>query len=515
MTYYTNEALMAMAIASMPALIGVYVYFIKQNYKVALALLLISGFLLRLLMAAIDPYLQDWDERFHALVAKNLMDYPLKPMLRLNPIVPYNAADWCCNHVWLHKQPLFLWQMALAMKIFGVSELAMRLPSVIMGTISIAMVADIAHYWTRNKTIAFVAAILSAFSYYQLELTAGHFVLEQNDVAFSFYITASIWAFIRYLKSDYDIKWALLVGIFAGCAVLNKWLTGLLLLGSWALYLLVTPNRKNYKAWLHLLAAFVASLMVFMPWQWYITHQFPLESIIVYEHNRRHIFEIVENHGGTIWFHFVQMQTIYGKYLLFFIPLGIYRLLSKKNLDRPLSLALFAAIMAVYAFFSLVVATKMPSFAYPINTLIWIIIASGLLQAGEWLKKIPQIAYIYTIITIFIAVYTLKPWQIAASRDLNNEARNKKINNTQIYKNIHKNSAIKHRVIINCKEFEDTELMFYQNINAYHWYPTEKVVDSLLHKGYKFAAFASHNNQILPDYITNNKDIIIINDSIQ
>jgi len=117
-------------------------------------------------MAAVDPFLQDWDERFHALVAKNLIHHPLTPMLRLDPIMAFKIEDWCCNHIWVHKQPLFLWQMALSMKLFGVNEVAMRLPSVIMGTISIYFVYDLANRWIKNIDISFVAALLFAVSNY-------------------------------------------------------------------------------------------------------------------------------------------------------------------------------------------------------------------------------------------------------------------------------------------------------------------------------------------------------------
>ncbi|MFT5169209.1 MAG: hypothetical protein ACI8P3_004457 [Saprospiraceae bacterium] len=55
-------------------------YTVKNNASVAILLILLCGFLLRLYVAG-DFYLHDWDERYHAVVAKNLMDHPLKPTL--------------------------------------------------------------------------------------------------------------------------------------------------------------------------------------------------------------------------------------------------------------------------------------------------------------------------------------------------------------------------------------------------------------------------------------------------
>jgi 4-amino-4-deoxy-L-arabinose transferase-like glycosyltransferase len=116
------------------SIVGIYLFRTK-NTRAAIILLFFAAFSIRYFMIGLDPFLNDWDERFHALVAKNMMQHPFKPMLREFPIMDYGLHDWCCNHIWLHKQPLFLWQMALSMSIFGVNEVAMRLPSALMGAL--------------------------------------------------------------------------------------------------------------------------------------------------------------------------------------------------------------------------------------------------------------------------------------------------------------------------------------------------------------------------------------------
>src|SRR5687768_6910766 len=84
-----------------------------RHPKYALSSLLAGTFILRVFMAQLDPFLNLWDERYHALVAKNMMLEPFKPMLYANPVLPYSFDSWTNNHIWLHKQPLFLWQIAL------------------------------------------------------------------------------------------------------------------------------------------------------------------------------------------------------------------------------------------------------------------------------------------------------------------------------------------------------------------------------------------------------------------
>ena len=56
------------------------------NPKAVLWLILLGAFALHL-WVSMDPYLHEWDERYHALVAKNLMPHPLKPTLYDNPVL--------------------------------------------------------------------------------------------------------------------------------------------------------------------------------------------------------------------------------------------------------------------------------------------------------------------------------------------------------------------------------------------------------------------------------------------
>ncbi|MBL7755413.1 MAG: glycosyltransferase family 39 protein, partial [Chitinophagaceae bacterium] len=233
--------------------------------KILLILFILSVFL-NVVYALWDPYLHDWDERFHALVARNLMENPWVPYLRSHPLVPYDANSWCCNSVWLHKPPLFMWQSALSMKLFGVSEFTLRLPSVLLASIQILLVYRIAFLFSRQQMVALFAAALMAFNQYQLELVAGARGMDHNDVSFTCYIVGSVWAYQEYLHSG---KWqyAVLAGLFSGAAVLTKWLVGLLVFLPWGL---MTIWNRSIKNWQILLLGLVIAIGVFLPWQIYI-----------------------------------------------------------------------------------------------------------------------------------------------------------------------------------------------------------------------------------------------------
>lgn len=495
-------------------ILSIYFHFIKGGSKSALLLLLLSGLVLRLLMISLDPYLHSWDEKYHALVAKNLIAHPFKPMLWVNPILPYDVETWCCNHVWVHKQPLFLWQMALSLKIFGINEVAMRLPSAIMGTISIYFIYEISKKWTGKINVSYLAAFLFCVSFYQLEMTTGRISLDHNDVAFSFYVTGSIWAFLNYLKSNEKLKWAVWIGVFSGCAILIKWLTGFLVFGGWGLYhLLQLIHRGQSFPLKNYLIALATCLVVFVPWQLYITHAFPVETALMHKSNSDHIFKDL-SHPGSVWFHLDFMNRIYGEWLIYFIPVGLVMLCFSKSINRKLSISMASMACVVYAFFSIIVKTKMPALVFPVNSIVWILIAFGIFAIINQLNDKFRI-YVIVPLLLLVAYVTLSPIDMVNYRSVNNIERNNWISNSKVYKNIDDSGELGERFIINCQGFQDIDLMFYKDVTAYHWFPSEVLLDSILSEGHKVAAFRSHTNQHLPDYITDNQDIIIIDEELK
>jgi hypothetical protein len=86
-----------------------------------------------------------------------------------------------------------------------------------------------------------------------------------------------------------------------------------------------------------------------------------------------------------------------------------------------------------------------------------------------------------------------------------------KIHNIEIFKSLAFKNPNK-VIVLNCKSFENIECMFYQNhITAHHWYPSKEAVEKAILDGYKIYAFQNHNNQMLPSYLLQNKNVEILN----
>ncbi len=325
-----------------------------MNYKTAVRLLVLGGLVIRIYMSS-DAYLHQWDERYHALVARNMMEAPFSPMLYKDPLLPYNPEDWSKSHIWLHKQPLPLWCMAISMTLFGVNEFSLRLPSVIFSTLGIFLLFFIARYFF-NKKIAFAAAFLFAIHGLILELTAGRVATDHIDIFFLFFIELAIALTICYLKSGQRV-FNVLVGVCIGLAVLSKWLPAFIVLPVWAMLLM--HQRKSYGTiFKEGILMFFVSLLVFMPWQIFTAFYYPTETLIEQQHNYRHITEVLDKQGGHLLYHFNNMRILFGE--LVYLPMlwFLYTCFRKRNF-KYWALAIW--VWVPYLFFT-IVKTKMQAY---------------------------------------------------------------------------------------------------------------------------------------------------------
>ena len=470
---------------------------------------------LRLYAAMSEPYLHHWDERYHALVAKNMGVHGFfEPMLYVRPLLPYDYTAWCCNHVWVHKQPLFLWLMALSIRAFGETEFAVRLPSIVLSTALVILIYGIARRWIGSERVAVVAAYIVACSYYLTELTAGRFSTDHNDVAFSFFVTLSLWLWLRYRDSASEMKWVIWIGMAAGAAVLCKWLAGMLVYGVWGLYqLLDARSRTGWRAWARLALSIGICVVVFVPWQIYILSRYPIESRYEFAYNSRHVFEVLEGHHGTVLYYLEDFLKMYGPLSFGLIPLGLWIVARRKREgEAALTWALLGVTSIVYAFFSLVVQTKMTAYVLPVAAVMWIAIAGACVYLYDRVESLraPVRQVVRSAMVVALIFSALSPTRILKYRAESNEGRLAKIENTEVYRALRLDTPPDSTLVINCKSLEEVELMFYSPYTAYSWTPPVHRLDSLMDLGYRVAAFSDVAGQALPLEILNDRRVTLI-----
>ncbi len=507
--------------------------FLFQIEKKSLSLLFVFLFSLFLGLHVIhlEPFLNLWDEQFHALVAKNMMTNPLKPTLFSDPVLPYSPTMWAGNHVWLHKQPLFLWQMALSLKLFGLNEVAVRVPSIIMISFSAIMIYRIGKI-SINETVGFYGAILFASLHYILELSTGYHSTDHNDIAFLFYVTASFWAWFEYQNKP-SIYWVIAIGVFSGCAILVKWLVGLLIYAVW-FFTLGSENKKNYfklKTYKPILLAFVITLIVFVPWQLYILSAFNVEATHELRLNSEHFFKPIEGHGGDVWYHFKVMKQIYDfgdydskimKYIISYIgdivPYIIFVgwiFLIWKVKDTKYKVALFSPVVIVYLFFS-IASTKMDSFCLIVSPILILGIANFIYTIISWIKskvKFKPLMFVFTLILIpYLSIVFINFPRLKYNHCVRSEWSARKALNMGVMNVIKKVEHLsgKNYVIYVPEErlFANIPLMFYLDCVSYSGIPSQELIDEIKKKKYSIAIVS---NVELPSYILDDSEIQKIN----
>jgi 4-amino-4-deoxy-L-arabinose transferase len=378
-----------------------YLAFCKHahnQYVFAIALLVLGGATLRV-YTNLDPYLHDWDERYHALIAKHLVSHPLLPTLYENPVLPYDYTNWTANHIWLHKQPLTLWLMAFSIKLLGCSVYAIRLPSLFMSLIGIKLVYDVASFYFDRKT-AFLTAFLFSTHGLIIELAAGGAATDHTDISFLFFILLSIWCGVRYIITQRTI-FTLYTGISLGCALLSKWLPAFIVI---VVLLPLMHKKESYKNTIKQCAVITLSaIIVFLPWQLYILSVFPAEAAYEYRAIYNHISHGYEGNTGGLLYHFDMLRMVYGE--LIYIPLIWFTYTSIKQRPDSKRISLLLWFWGIYLFFSFA-ATKMQAYTLPAAPVVFMITAYAFYQFLAYASQ-KQIIYKRFVQFICIALLAL------------------------------------------------------------------------------------------------------------
>ncbi len=335
---------------------------------VALSLLalVLQGF------AAGDRQLHTWDERFHAVVAKNLAIHPLTPTLYDDPVLPFDPHSWLEGHVWLHKPPFALWLIAASLRLFGNHEAAVRVPSLLLSAMSVFLTYRLGS-WLLDRRSGLVAAYLHAVNGFLLDLASGRTATDHVDAVFIVLVEVAVALAVVHALRGRRTAVLLALGLVLGLAILTKWLGALVALVPW---LALGAGRAPYRrASLALVTVLVIAAAVAVPWQIHTRHAFPSEATFEADYTVRHVSEAVEGHSASAAYYVAGMPRTFGE--LVYVPVAWFAWrLARRRLDRrAAAIAAWAAVP--YVVFSLV-ATKMPAYVMTAAPALFLI------QAAFW-----------------------------------------------------------------------------------------------------------------------------------
>ncbi|MGE5047749.1 MAG: ArnT family glycosyltransferase, partial [Deltaproteobacteria bacterium] len=285
-----------------------------------------------------------------------------------------------------------LWLMAGSLRLLGTSELAVRLPSVLL-------LASCAYATARigarllDERAGVLAAFLVAVNGNLLDLASGRNPTDHVDSLLCSFTCLAIWSAVEHVSQP-SRRRAVLTGALAGLAILSKWLVGLLPFAVWAVLL-----RRQRRGRADVFLGAVACALVAVPWQIHLAQAFPAEAAIEAAHRLRHVFEPLDGHVGGPLFHLIRIPRTFGE----LAPLGIIWFAWKRR--EP---ALLAWAALPYAFFALV-ATKMENYVMPAAPAIMLMSAWSTVQL--WRTPSRWARVLAAALVLLPVRYTIERWK--------------------------------------------------------------------------------------------------------
>jgi hypothetical protein len=375
----------------------------------ALTALLAAGLLLRL-SATGDWYLHEWDERYHALVAKHLISEPLRPTLYADPVLPYNYRHWTANHVWLHKPPLALWLMAASMRLFGVNELAARLPSIVLSTLGVYLTYRTGRLLFAS-TVGFTAAMLQAINGLLLDLAGGRRAADHVDTVLLFFVSLGAYA---VALDQVRPRWRTIVviGLCTACAYLTKSHVALLIPALWVA---ASSGGEQPRAVLgtRLLVMLAVATALVLPWRVHVGSQFAPEAAWEAHYTLRHLRETLEGHAHPWFWYLARMGRDFGE--LVYVPLLWFFASPRARWRSPGERLLLVWLLVPLVVFS-AAATKLPGYLAVSAPAIFLVVGLFMHRASDWLAQ-PRVTGIRrTLLVTLLALLILLPLRYTGER---------------------------------------------------------------------------------------------------
>lgn len=263
---------------------------IENTLQIRLLLLIASALLFIPFLGAV--HLFDWDEINFAESAREML-------------ATGNFLDVQINYIaFWEKPPLFFWLQAFCMKVFGVNELAARLPNAITGIVTLQVLFAIGKRLFNNKT-----ALLWCLIYAGSVLPFFYFKSGIIDPLFNLFIFLGIYHFYLFVQVEEKIaiEHVCLSAIFIGLSNLTKGPVGFLIFFLTAfIYMILKKKYTKFLKWQVILVYTLTFSLV--GGLWFILQMLTGNFTIIVDFFK-YMIELsqskVAGHGGFFGYHFV------------------------------------------------------------------------------------------------------------------------------------------------------------------------------------------------------------------
>ncbi len=294
-----------------------------ESWKAPLGLVLLAGMgvTCSLLVAPYIP-LVDSDEGLHASVAQRMVE----------------KGDWIVPRLldkpFLDKPILYFWAIAASLKIFGMSEAAVRLPGLLFGMLGMLTTAVIA--W---RMLGRLTGLIAGLFYASMFLPVALVQLPTHDVALVFWINLALLCFWESDRGGSQRRawtWSVAAGVVLGLAILTKGLAGVALAGiAYGGYLIISRRLRFIHCFR---AALVLTVAAIIGSWWYVAMEHANPGYLRYYFFVRHLLGFLTDsqpHGLEPWWYYVPILILGGFPWIAYLPVLVQDAVSRQRNRTP------------------------------------------------------------------------------------------------------------------------------------------------------------------------------------
>lgn len=323
--------------------------------------------------------------------------------------------------MWNTKPPLLIWFQVLFMKLIGVNELAVRLPSAFAGFFTCLVLLIFSKKYLKNFWFGFITIFVLITSHGYINVHATR--TGDYDALLTLFTTLSGLLFFSYCEKQ-NYKHLYLFFFFLALAVLTKSITGLLFLPALFLYSISQRQLIPLLKSKHLYIGLLSFLSIVIGY-YLIRDLYNPGYITAVKENELggRFLQVIESHQHGFWFYYNNLVDFNFSVWYLLIPCGLITGLFIKN-KKINRITLFSALMIGTFFLVISTAkTKLEWYDVPLYPFLAILVAIflhflfDLLQNNQWIKQsftvniVPFIFLFLIGITPYKAIFekTYKP----------------------------------------------------------------------------------------------------------
>ena len=375
-------------------------------------------------MKKIEPYIK-------YLVLASLMYMPIFGHLDTLPIRIWDEARLAINayemfkngdfivtyfdgnpDMWNTKPPLLIWVQVFFMKILGVNELAVRLPSAIAAFITCIVLLFFSRRYLKNFWFGFIAVLVLITSHGYINVHATR--TGDYDALLTLFTTLSGLLFFSYCEKQ-NYKHLYLFFIFTSLAVLSKSITGLLFLPAMFIYITVQKQLIPLLKSKHFYIGLFSFLGLVIGY--YLLREANNTGYITAVNENElggRYLDVIENHQHGFWFYYNNFIDFQLSIWHLLIPCGLITgfVIKNKKINR---ITLFSFLMIITFFLVIsTTQTKLEWYDVPLYPFLAILIAIFIFYVFDFLqnhKWINQTLAINVAPFIFLFLIGITPYQ--------------------------------------------------------------------------------------------------------